>query len=159
MILLATLAQLAASSPAKVELASASDCEIVVEVGKSEVGWSRDGPSQPFVDIGPLPDGVLYRQACDWKSLGVGAPTIADPDQSGPRFAVEKPVYAADGQTAEADLNFTFTGGPGDRLSSLCATAPCAKCRTTAADSVPSGPRYLTPGMVRRVRLTLASPR
>jgi hypothetical protein len=116
MILLATLAQLAASSAAKVELASASDCEIVVEVGKSEVGWSRDGPSQPFVDIGPLPDGGLYRQACDWKALGVGAPTIADPDQSGPRFAVEKPVYAADGQTAEADLNFIFTGGPGDRL-------------------------------------------
>jgi hypothetical protein len=116
MILLATLAQLAATSPAMVEIASASDCEIVVEVGKSEVGWGAGGPTEPFVDVSPLPDGVLYRQACDWKALGVGAPTIAEASQAGARFAVDKPVYAADGQTAEVDLNFVFTAGPGSRL-------------------------------------------
>jgi hypothetical protein len=116
MIFLAILAQLAAASPAKVEVASASDCAILVEVGKWEVGWGADGPNEPFVDVGPLSDGVLYRQACDWKALGVGAPTIADPSQAGARFAVDKPVYAADGRTARADLNFVFTAGPGSRL-------------------------------------------
>lgn len=75
MILLAILAQLAATPPAKVEIASASDCAILVKVGKSEVGWSTAGPTQRFVDVGPLPDGTIYRQACDWKALGVGAPT------------------------------------------------------------------------------------
>ena len=80
MILLALLAQLAASSPATVDSRRPATAK----------SWSR------------------------WASGG--APTIADPDQSGPRFAVEKPLYAADGQTAEADLNFIFTGGPGDPL-------------------------------------------
>jgi hypothetical protein len=116
MVILAILAQLAVAPPAEEEIASASDCAILVEVGKSEVGWSAAGPNQPFVEVGPLPDGVLYRQACDWKALGVGAPTIADPSLAGARFAVEKPVYAADGQTAEADLNFVFTAGPRSRL-------------------------------------------
>jgi hypothetical protein len=116
MILLTILAQLAATSAAVVETASASDCEILVEVGKSEAGWGADGPTEPFVDVGPMPDGVHYRQACDWKTLGVGAPTIVDPKRPGLRFAMEKPVYADDGQTAQADLNFIFTGGPSDRL-------------------------------------------
>lgn len=116
MILLAILAQLAATAPARVEIASASDCAILVEAGKSEVGWGAAGPTEPFVDVGPLPDGAIYRQACDWKALGVGAPTIFDPSQDGARFAVEKPVYAADGQSAEVDLNFVFTAGPGTRL-------------------------------------------
>ena len=124
MILLAILAQLAAASPAKVEDASVSDCAILVEVGKSEVGWGAAGPNEPFVDVGPLSDGVLYRQACDWKALGVGAPTIADPSQTGARFAVEKPAYAADGQSAKVDLNFVFTGGPEDRL--FIAVRQCA---------------------------------
>jgi hypothetical protein len=88
----------------------------LVEAGKSEVGWGADGPTEPFVDVGPLPDGVLYRQNCDWKTLGVGAPIIADPSRTGARFAVDKPVYAADGQTAEADLNFAFSAGPSGRL-------------------------------------------
>ena len=104
------------ASPAKVEIASASDCAILVEVGKSEVGWGAAGPTEPFVDVGPLPDGTIYRQACDWKALGVGAPTIARPSQAGARFAVEKPVYAADGQSAQADLDFTFNAGPAFRL-------------------------------------------
>ncbi len=116
MILLAILAQLAVTPPAKEEIASARDCAILVEIGKSEVGWGAAGPTEPFVDVGPLRDGAVYRQACDWKALGVGAPTIVDPGQAGARFAVEKPVYAADGQTAEADLNFVFTAGPGSRL-------------------------------------------
>jgi hypothetical protein len=116
MILLAILAQLAVAPPAKEEIASASDCAILVEVGKSEVGWGADGPTEPFVDVGPLRDGAIYRQACDWKALGVGAPGIADPSRTGARFAVEKPVYAADGQTAEADVNFVFTAGPGSGL-------------------------------------------
>jgi hypothetical protein len=77
------------------------------------VGWSAAGPTEPFVDVGPLRDGAIYRQACDWKALGVGAPTIADPGQTGPRFAVEKPLYAADGQTAQADINFVSWAGPG----------------------------------------------
>ena len=104
------------ASPAKVEIASASDCAILVEVGKSEVGWGAAGPTEPFVDVGPLPDGTIYRQACNWKALGVGAPTTAGPSQAGARFAVEKPVYAADGETAQVDLDFTFTAGPGSRL-------------------------------------------
>jgi hypothetical protein len=116
MILLVILIELAAASPAKVEFASASDCAIVVEVGKSEAGWGADGPNEPFVEVDSLPNGVLYRQACDWKALGVGVPKIADPSQAGARFAVEKPVYAADGQSAEVDLDFSFTAGPGSRL-------------------------------------------
>jgi hypothetical protein len=116
MILLAILAQLAVTPPAREEIASASYCEILVEIGKSEVGWGAAGPTESFVDVGPLPDGTIYRQACDWKALGVGAPKIVGPDQAGARFAVEKPIYAANGETAQADLNFIFTGAPGDRL-------------------------------------------
>ena len=115
MILLAILAQLIAAPPAGEEIASASDCAILVEVGKSEVGRSAAGPNQPFVEVGPLPDGTIYRQGCDWKALGVGAPTIADTSDAGARFAVEKPVYAADGQTAKVDINFVFAA-PGARL-------------------------------------------
>ncbi len=116
MILLAILAQLAVTPPGGEEIASASDCEILVEIGKAEVGWGAAGPNEPFVDVGPLPDGVVYRQACDWRALGVGAPKIVGADEAGARFAVEKPVYGADGETARADLNFIVTGAPGDRL-------------------------------------------
>ena len=113
MILLAILAELAAATAPKVELASPSDCAILVAVGRSEVAWGTAGPNQPFVDEGPLPDGTIYRQACDWKGLGVGAPRIVVAWQVGPSFAVDKPTYANGGRTARVDVSFISWAGPG----------------------------------------------
>ncbi len=112
MILLAMLAALASGGPT-VEDASLSDCEILVQVGRAEAAWGQSGPNQPFVDEGPLPSGVLYRQRCDWRALGVGPPTLLKPGQTGPRFAIEKPVYSEDGRSAQTAVNFMSWAGPG----------------------------------------------
>jgi hypothetical protein len=112
MILLAILAAVAGDVPS-VELATPSDCEIVVEVGRAEAGWGAAGPNQPFVDEGPLPNGTIYKQKCDWRALGVGAPKILTPGQTGPRFAIEKPIYSEDGRAARTSFNFFIWPGPG----------------------------------------------
>jgi hypothetical protein len=112
MILIAILAQLAVTSP-RVDVASERDCAVLIEIGRSLVNWGATGPDQPFVDSGPLSDGATYRQACDWKKFGVGAPQIVQPGQTGPRFAVDKPAYAKDGRSACVNVTFISWAGPG----------------------------------------------
>ncbi|CAN5618491.1 hypothetical protein BH10PSE5_BH10PSE5_13510 [soil metagenome] len=71
MILLAMMAALSGEMQPRIELASASDCAIVVAIGRAQAAWGAIGPNQPLVDEGPLSDGTIYRQACDWRALGV----------------------------------------------------------------------------------------
>jgi hypothetical protein len=111
MLIYAMAAVAVAGSEPKIEMASPTDCAVLVAIGKSQAGWGQDGPDQPFVDEGPLQDGTVYRQACDWPALGVGAPTILKPGQTGPRFAIDKPVYSKNGAVAEADINFVSWAG------------------------------------------------
>jgi hypothetical protein len=113
MFILAMIAAMSGGSEPKIEIASPIDCAVVVAIGKSQVAWGQRGPNQPFIDEGPLLDGTVYRQICDWRSLGVGAPTILKPGQTGPRFAIEKPIYSQNGTIAEADLNLASWNGPG----------------------------------------------
>lgn len=110
MIILAALAVLATLADTTVQEASADDCAIVVEIGKSQAAWGPNGPNQPFFIEGQQKDGSTYRQQCPWNALGVGAPTPATP---GNGFAIDKPVYGDDGATAEADVNFVAWAGPG----------------------------------------------
>jgi hypothetical protein len=113
MILLAILAGLVGAGGPKVEYASADDCQIIVAIGRSEAAWGPNGPNQPFVAEGPLADGTIYRQACDWRALGVGAAVTPSPGQVGARFAIEKPTYKQHGKVAEAAANFVVWAGPG----------------------------------------------
>lgn len=129
MVVLAILAQLTATTP-PVVLASERDCAVLVEVGRSLVNWGHAGPNQPFVDSGPLPDGTIYRQLCDWKKFGVGAPEIVRPEQTGPRFAVDKPMYAKDGRSARVDVTFISWAGPG--LSPFVSIKHCELRRSAA---------------------------
>lgn len=112
MLVLAVLAQLGSSAPQMV-MASERDCAVLVEVGRSLVNWGPKGPSQPFVDSGPLPDGRIYLQACDWKKFGVGAPQVVRSEQTGPRFGVDKPIYSKGGRSARVDVAFISWAGPG----------------------------------------------
>ena len=112
MVVLAILAQLASTAP-QVVVASERDCAVLVEAGRSLVNWGPTGPNQPFVDSGPLADGTIYRQSCDWKKFGVGAPEIVRPEQTGPRFAVDKPIYAKGGRRARVEVTFISWAGPG----------------------------------------------
>jgi hypothetical protein len=113
MLGLLLLAGLAGEPEPQAVLASSDDCAIVVAVGRAEVAWGPKGPNQPFVESGPLPDGRSYRQACDWTTLGVGAPSLVTSGQLGPRFAVDRPTYSRDRKAARADLTFVVWSGPG----------------------------------------------
>lgn len=107
-------AVLAGSSPDP-ELASPMDCAVLVAIGKAQANWGSEGAGLPFVDTGPLPDGRIYKQVCDWAGLGVSTPKIIDPAAPGPRFAVSKPVYAGQGRQATADFSYFSWEGPGSR--------------------------------------------
>jgi hypothetical protein len=60
-----------------------------------------------------MSDGTIYRQSCDWKKFGVGAPQIVRPEQTGPHFAVDKPTFTKGGRNANVDVTFISWVGPG----------------------------------------------
>jgi len=114
MLAISVLTAVIAGPPAQIQLATATDCAVLVAIGKSQVGWGVDPPRSPLVNTGPLGDGVEYRQDCDWRRLGVAAPKIIAPDATGPRFAVTKPTYSPDRRGATADLYLGAWNGPGE---------------------------------------------
>jgi len=108
-LLLALLLQAATPEP-RIVHASREDCEIIVEIGKAKAAWGPNGPNEPFAIDGAQPDGSLYREDCPWTELGVGAPTAATSKPGASAFGIDKPVYAPDGKTATAALDFVVIG-------------------------------------------------
>jgi hypothetical protein len=104
MMLAAVAAQAALGSPEIIH-ASADDCAVIVAIGRSQVQWGEHGPNEPFFVDGALPDGADFREDCPWRSLGVGDPVPARQGALG--FAIDRPIYGADGKSATAALSFT----------------------------------------------------
>jgi hypothetical protein len=90
--------------PKPVEEASADDCAIVVAIGRAQMDWGPTGPNLPFVAEAADVGGVIYRQRCPWRALGVGAPVLAGPAHWGARFSIGRPAYGEDRRTATTDL-------------------------------------------------------
>mgnify|MGYP000031662677 FL=1 len=93
--------------------ASADDCAIIVAIRKAQAAWGLKGPNRPFVVEGQGPDGIIYRQDCDWAASGVGPPVVQKLGEPGPRFAIGRPVYGVGRKTAEADISFVAWAGRG----------------------------------------------
>lgn len=84
---------------ARIVMASADDCAIVVAIGKSELKWGENPPAAALLPDFPLPDGAIYREDCAWKQLGVAAPAIGN-EQSRIAFFITRPDYSGSRATA-----------------------------------------------------------
>jgi hypothetical protein len=127
-LLLALLLQASAPAP-RIVHASREDCEIIVEIGKAKAAWGPNGPNEPFAIDGVQSDGSVYREDCPWTELGVGAPTAATGKPGTSAFGVDKPVYAPDGKTATAALDYVA-------ISGTAGMAPFASVLTCTLDRV-----------------------
>ena len=108
--------------------ATADDCEIFVEIGKSKLNWTATEPpkyalvpeSQEYSDehksnIGKLPPDRRYISDCSWQDFGVTPPAIATRDTR-QSFNFDRPVYS--GALARATLTILIvTPESGARLT------------------------------------------
>src|ERR1700722_415998 len=77
-----------------VEHASADDCAIIAEIGKSELHWSvTNAPQASFYASFETPGGGSYLEDCEWEKLGLAPPLIGTPN-SPMRFFITRPAYS-----------------------------------------------------------------
>jgi hypothetical protein len=98
----------ASDGPAAIEHASADDCAIIAEIGKSELHWSAtNAPQASFYPGFQTPDGGTYLEDCPWKNLGLAEPQIGAPN-SPMGFFITRPVYSGAG----ANAYYQYSVGP-----------------------------------------------
>jgi hypothetical protein len=96
------------STQTLVEHASADDCAIIGEIGKSEVEWSAtSAPQAFFYPRFETPAGGTYIEDCPWKKLGLAEPRIGTP-ASPMAFFITRPAYSSTGASAY----FQYSVGP-----------------------------------------------
>lgn len=88
-----------ASLPQPVERASADDCAIFVEIGKTQLEWGAKPPAYDFFPVWDREGGGTYMEDCPWSALGVAAPAIGSPS-SLKGFFIRRPKYSGAGATA-----------------------------------------------------------
>ncbi|HTT83589.1 MAG TPA: hypothetical protein VMF67_08905 [Rhizomicrobium sp.] len=100
-----------------VEHASADDCAIIAEIGKTELHWSATQPPKAaFYPTYATPGGGTYLEDCPWKNLGVAPPQT--PTSGAPMgFFVTRPVYSNAGARAWFQYSVTaVTGADGKKI-------------------------------------------
>ena len=101
-----------------VEHASADDCAIIAEIGKSELHWSvTNAPQASFYASFETPGGGSYLEDCEWEKLGLAPPLIGTPN-SPMRFFITRPAYSATGASAYFQYSVAPVSAPdGSKLS------------------------------------------
>jgi hypothetical protein len=94
--------------PQPVERASADDCAVIVEVGKSKMDWGAAPPDFAFYSEFDREGGGTYLEDCAWKQFGVAEP-LTKAQKPGKGFFITRPRYS--GTTATVDLQY-FISGP-----------------------------------------------
>jgi len=80
--------------------ASADDCAIIAEIGKSELHWNAaKAPEAYFYPRFETAGGAQYLEDCAWKKLGLADPMIGTPN-SPIGFFITRPVYSPTGASA-----------------------------------------------------------
>jgi hypothetical protein len=92
-----------------VERASADDCAIFVEIGKTQLNWRAAPPNMDFFPVWDRDGGGTYLEECPWTDLGVAEPTIGSP-KSERSFFITRPKYV--GRRATVVYAIAL-GGPG----------------------------------------------
>jgi hypothetical protein len=94
--------------PQPLKRASADDCVIIVEIGKSAMGWGATAPDYAFYPEFAREGGGTYLEECPWKQLGVAEPlTKAQQPKKG--FFITRPRYEGAKATAELEV---YISGP-----------------------------------------------
>ncbi len=88
-----------------IEYATSEDCAVIVEVGKAKLSWGPGGSPGPFSADIHYAAGRIFREACDWKSFGIGDPTTNVPTTRG--NSIMRPRYTADRQHATVGLFYS----------------------------------------------------
>ena len=101
-----------------VEHASADDCAIIAEIGKSELHWSvTNAPQASFYASFETPGGGSYLEDCEWEKLGLAPPLIGTPN-SPMGFFITRPAYSATGASAYFQYSVAPVSAPdGSKLS------------------------------------------
>jgi hypothetical protein len=113
--------------PQPVERASADDCAIFVEVGKSRMNWGVKPPDFAFEPEWDRAGGGTYLEECPWKELGVAEP-LTRAQQPEKSFFITRPHYSGSGATV--DLEFSISG----RIVDGKKTPPFIKSETCALE-------------------------
>jgi hypothetical protein len=111
--------------PQPVERASADDCAIIVEVGKSRMNWGVAPPDSAFYPEFDREGGGTYLEDCAWKKFGVAEP-LTEAQKPGKGFFITRPRYT--GTTATVDLQY-FISGPivdGKQLPPFISVETCS---------------------------------
>lgn len=94
------------ASPEPVERASADDCAVIVEVGKTQLNWGATPPGYDFFPEFDRDGGGIYREECPWKELGVAEPKLGNAS-SEKSFFITRPAYS--GTRASVMLQIAMT--------------------------------------------------
>jgi len=90
------------------EHASADDCAVIAEIGKSELHWSAtNAPQASFHPSFDIPRGRIYLEDCPWQKLGLAEPRIEVPN-SPMEFFITRPTYSA----TSASAYYQYRVGP-----------------------------------------------
>jgi hypothetical protein len=101
-----------AAAPDPVQHASADDCAIIAEIGKSELHWNAaNAPEAYFYPRLGTAGGALYLEDCIWKKLGLADPMIGTPN-SPIGFFITRPVYTATGASAYFQYSVATVSAP-----------------------------------------------